>query len=182
MARRGARKARPGPAPVGPKEVDLGWLGGTVGYHLRIAQETAFQAFARRASDADARPWRFALLALIDSNPGVTQGDLAAAIRRQISTLTPALNELVRIGYVNRNRVETDRRSYALTLTPRGRKAMRQLMSSAAEHEREVDRLVGAGNRAAFLRILKRLADGLSQDRPAKRPVPSTKGKRKRIS
>jgi DNA-binding MarR family transcriptional regulator len=163
MARQAARKRRPATAdPALPGRIALGWLGGTVGYHLRTAQEAAFNAFARRANDADARPWRFAILALIDANPGVMQGGLAAAIHRKTSTLTPALNELVRRGYVDRKRVKTDQRAYALSLTPRGRAAMRELKASAVAHEREVDRLVGPENRAAFIRILRRIADGLS--------------------
>ncbi len=162
MARQSARKLTSVAEPEPPARISLGWLGGTVGFYLRTAQEAAFEAFARRTDEADARPWRFAILALIDANPGLTQGELAAAVRRKTSTLTPALNELVREGYVNRKRVKTDRRAYALTLTPRGREAMLQLMASAVEHEREVDRLVGRENRAEFIRILRRIAEGLS--------------------
>jgi DNA-binding MarR family transcriptional regulator len=165
MARQGARSRRTSANAnsSSPPQIDLGWLGGTVGYSLRTAQEAAFEAFARRANGADARPWRLAILALIDSNPGVTQGDLAAAIRRKTSTLTPALNELVRRGYVDRKRLKIDRRVYALRLTPRGREAMLELKASAVVHEREVDRLVGAENRAEFIRILRRIAEGLSR-------------------
>lgn len=163
MARRSAEKIKAVvPESPAPNQIRLGWLGGTVGYYLRTAQEAAFEAFAQRANGADARPWRFAILALIDANPGVTQGDLAAAVRRKTSTLTPALNELVRRGYVSRKRLKTDRRTYALTLTPRGHEAMLELMASAVEHEREVDRLVGPQNRSEFIRILRRIADGLS--------------------
>jgi DNA-binding MarR family transcriptional regulator len=164
MARQAALKSTPATTGTAlPGEISLGWLGGTVGYYLRTAQEAAFDAFARRANDAVARPWRFAILVLIDANPGVMQGDLAAAIRRKTSTLTPALNELVRRGYVNRRRLKTDQRAYALSLTPRGREAMLELKASAVAHEREVDRLVGPENRAEFIRILRRIAQGLSQ-------------------
>jgi len=164
MARQAARKSTPVTAgSTLPGQISLGWLGGTVGYYLRTAQEAAFDAFARRANDAVARPWRFAILALIDANPGVTQGDLAVALRRNTSTLTPALNELVRRGYVNRRRLKTDQRAYALTLTRRGHEAMLELKASAIEHERDVDRLVGPKNRAEFIGILRRIAEGLSQ-------------------
>jgi DNA-binding MarR family transcriptional regulator len=164
MARQGIRKPTPAVANSAPPgRINLGWLGGTVGYYLRTAQEAAFDSFARRANDAAARPWRFAILVLIDANPGVTQGDLAAGIRRKTSTLTPALNELVRRGYVNRRRLKTDQRAYALSLTPRGRKAMLELKASAVAHEREVDRLVRSENRAKFIRILRRIAEDLSQ-------------------
>jgi len=164
MARQAARKSTPVSADSAlAGQINLGWLGGTVGYFLRTAQEAAFDAFARRADRAVARPWRFAILALIDANPGVTQGDLAAALRRNTSTLTPALNELVRRGYVKRKRLKTDQRAYALSLTPRGHEAMLELKASAVEHEREVDRLVGPENRAEFIRILRRIAEGLSR-------------------
>jgi DNA-binding MarR family transcriptional regulator len=165
MARRPSRKLRP--QPDAPRPIDLGWLGGTVGFYLRTAQEAAFQAFARTATGVDARPWRFAVLALIDANPGLTQGELAAAIRRNTSSLTPILDDLCRQGYVSRRRLESDRRAYALKLTAKGDAARIRLMASAIAHEREVDRIVGA-NRAQFIRILQSLAAALSQSLPAK--------------
>ena len=145
------------------RETNLGWLGGTVGYHLRTAQEAAFEAFASEANASDARPWRFAILLLIDANPGITQRDLAAAVRRKTSSLTPALNQLVRQGYVIRDTVKTDRRAYALKLTTAGKGALSQLLASAVKHEREVERLVGQANCSQFINILKRIAEGLSQ-------------------
>ena len=168
MARRSTGKTKSlAPKSGAPTPINLDWLGGTVGFHLRTAQEAAFQAFAKRANGADARPWRFAVLALIDANPGLTQGELAAAIRRNTSSLTPVLDDLCRQQYVSRQRLQSDRRAYTLKLTPKGKAAMVKLMASAVEHEREVDRLVGA-KRAEFIRILKTVAAGLSQDDSAK--------------
>jgi DNA-binding MarR family transcriptional regulator len=167
MAHRPSRKTKPRPAPGAPRPIELGWLGGTVGFYLRTAQEAAFQAFARTATGVDARPWRFALLALIHANPGLTQGELAAAIRRNTSSLTPILDDLCRQGYVSRRRLESDRRAYALTLTAKGDAARVKLMASAIAHEREVDRIVGA-NRAQFIRTLQSLAATLAQSLPSK--------------
>ena len=164
MARRSAQRLKTVPQhEPPPSEIDFGWLGGTVGLHLRLAQEVAFQAFARRATAADASPWRFAVLFLIDANPGLTQGDLAAAIRRNTSSLTPVLYDLCRLGYVLRERLESDRRAYTLTLTKAGQAALAELMASAVAHEREIDRLVGRTNRSAFIRTLKRIIAGLEQ-------------------
>jgi DNA-binding MarR family transcriptional regulator len=162
MAPRRSRKTKMRPGPDAPRPIDFGWLGGTVGFYLRTAQEAAFQAYARRANDADGRPWRFAVLALIDANPGLTQGELAAAIRRNTSSLTPMLDDLCRQGYVSRQRLESDRRTYALTLTAKGDAARVKLMASAIAHEREVDRIVGA-SRAQFIRVLQSLATALAQ-------------------
>ena len=152
------------PDSAAPGNIDLGWLGETVGFHLRTAQEAAFHAFARRGGSASARPWRFAILALIDANPGLTQAALARALRRDTSSLTPALDDLTRRGLVIRERVQDNRRSYSLTLTSAGRRAMRELMATAVEHEREIDRLVGRANRADFIGTLRRIAAGLTPD------------------
>jgi DNA-binding MarR family transcriptional regulator len=157
----GKLKSRATPQLNAPAPINLGWLGGTVGFYLRTAQEAAFQAFARRANGADARPWRFAVLALIDANSGLTQGELAAAIRRNTSSLTPVLDDLSRQGYVSRQRLESDRRTYALKLTAKGKSALVKLMASAIAHERDIDRIVGA-DRAQFIRILKSLAEALA--------------------
>jgi DNA-binding MarR family transcriptional regulator len=168
MARRVVRRGKPPPVlkAGAPKRTKLSWLGSTVGFHLRTAQEAAFQSFASRANGADARPWRFAVLALIDANPGLTQGELAAAIRRNTSSLTPVLDDLCRRGYVSRQRLKDDRRAYALKLTAKGNTARIKLMASAVEHERELDRIVGA-DRAQFIRILQSIVAALSRDNPS---------------
>ena len=51
MAGRRAQTLKPSARAELPaaREIDLGWLGGTVGFYLRTAQEVAFQAFARKA-------------------------------------------------------------------------------------------------------------------------------------
>jgi DNA-binding MarR family transcriptional regulator len=165
MAPRSVRRLTTVPQhePPARREIDLGWLGGTVGFYLRIASETAFQAFARRVDGIDASPWRFAVLALIDANPGLTQRDLAAAIRRNTSSLTPVLDDLSRLGYVTRDRLESDRRTYTLMLTRAGKAVTRELMASAVLHEREIDRLVGRAGRPGFIRALKRIIAGLAE-------------------
>jgi DNA-binding MarR family transcriptional regulator len=167
MARPRAQKPKTAPQPEpAMREIDLGWLGGTVGFYLRTAQEAAFQAFARRANGDDAKPWRFAVLALIAANLGLTQRELAAAIRRDTSSLTPVLDELSQLGYVTRERTKHDRRAYRLMLTPSGKTVMLKLKANAVEHEREIDRLVGRAKRADFVRTLKRIIAGLSQGGP----------------
>jgi DNA-binding MarR family transcriptional regulator len=163
MARSSAAKRRePVAKPQTENDVDLGWLGGTVGFYLRTAQEAAFQAFARRVGDSSARPWRFAILALIDANPGLSQVAISRALRRDTSSLTPVLDELCNRGWVIRERVAHNRRSYALNVSAEGKKGMRDLMASAVDHERELDRLVGREHRAEFIRTLQRIATGLA--------------------
>jgi hypothetical protein len=67
----GAAKARRTRAMSAVEPLSLGPLADFIGFHLRLAQEASFQAFARRVRDLDLRPGRFAVLALIGENPGI---------------------------------------------------------------------------------------------------------------
>lgn len=144
--------------------LSLGWLGQTVGFNLRIAHEASVRAYLKSVSDLSAPSWQFAILALIDENPGLTQVSLARAIMRESSSLTPALDDLCNRRLVSRVRSPRDRRSYALRLTARGKEVMAELKVSVEAHEKELDRLVTAGQRASFVEILKRIAAGLTPD------------------
>ncbi len=139
--------------------VSLGPLGGFIGFHLRLAQEASFRAFKQRVGDPKLRPSRFALLALIAENPGITQTALSRASARDKSTLTTALDDLVKRGLVKRE--AADRRSYALHLTARGRRVLARLLTRAAEHDARLDALVGPSNKKVLLRLLRRIIDGL---------------------
>jgi len=139
----------------------LGPLAEFIGFHLRLAQEASFRAFAQRVGDPGLRPSRFAMLVLIAENPGLTQRALSRASGRDTSTLTTALDDLVRRGLVRRERAEADRRSYALSLTPRGRRVLGRLLAHARAHDAELDALVGPRGKATLLRLLRRIVAGL---------------------
>jgi DNA-binding MarR family transcriptional regulator len=129
---------------------------------LRLAQSASFQAFARAAEEVDLRPGRFSVLLLIGRNPGISQTALSRANGRDKSTLTPALNDLVRRGLVERTRVENDRRSYQLSLTAAGQAMLERLFACAERHDRNLDRIVGRRDRARFLQILRKLVAELT--------------------
>jgi len=142
--------------------VRLGDLGGYLGFYLRLAQEASFQAFAQRTGTADLRPGRFAILMLIGENPGLSQTALGAAAGRDKSTLTPALRDLEQRGLIERRRLVTDRRSYALGLTPEGEQVRQALSRHASAHDAVLDRLVGLEEKPAFLAALQRIIAGLT--------------------
>jgi len=139
-------------------ELGYGPLADWIGFNLRMAQEASFLAFARQArSVAGTRPGRFAVLTLINENPGISQTALGRAAGRDKSTLTPVLNDLVRRGWVRRQRNRDDRRTYLLTLTAGGKQRLRRLNACALRHERNLDRIIGP-DRSRFLSVLRRIA------------------------
>jgi DNA-binding MarR family transcriptional regulator len=138
--------------------VDFGPLARWIGFNLRMAQESTFQAFSRRSKDVGEHPGRFATLTIIARNPGISQTELSQANGRDKSSITPVIEDLVRRGLVERKRVRSDRRAWRLSLTAAGKSTLATLMRCARAHERNLDRVIGARERTRFLAILKKIA------------------------
>jgi DNA-binding MarR family transcriptional regulator len=150
------RRGRNGEAIAGP--INFGPLANWIGFNLRMAQESTFQAFSRGSQEIGESPGRFAALTLIARNPGISQTELSLASGRDKSSVTPVVEDLVRRGLVERKRVSSDRRAYRLNLTPAGRKTLISLTRIARRHERNLDRIIGRRERKQFLAILKKIA------------------------
>jgi DNA-binding MarR family transcriptional regulator len=141
-----------------PDRVSLGRLENALGFNLRLAQESSFRAFAHRVGDADLKPRRYAILALISENPGMTQAELGRASGRDKSSITPALRDLLRRKLVKRGAVARDKRVYTLSLTPKGKAVLRALVRAAEQHDRLIEKSIGAEKREAFLQMLRSVA------------------------
>jgi DNA-binding MarR family transcriptional regulator len=150
------RRVRNGEAIAGP--INFGPLASWVGFNLRMAQEAAFQAFSRRSQDIGESPGRFATLTLIARNPGISQTELSQANGRDKSSLTPVVEDLARRGLIERRRMNSDRRTYRLHLTPSGKKVLTMMTRCARRHERNLDHIIGQRDRKRFVQILKRIA------------------------
>ena len=138
--------------------VNFGPLAHWVGFNLRMAQESAFQAFSHLSQEIGESPGRFATLTLIARNPGISQTELSLANGRDKSSLTPVVEDLVKRGLVERKRMDSDRRTYRLNLTPSGKKVLTMLTRCARRHERNLDRVIGERDRKRFIQILKKIA------------------------
>ena len=152
----GRRRGRNGEA-IG-LSVNFGPLAHWVGFNLRMAQEAAFQAFSHLSQEIGESPGRFATLTLIARNPGISQTELSLANGRDKSSLTPVVEDLVKRGLVERKRMDNDRRTYRLNLTPSGKKILTMLTRCARRHERNLDRVIGERDRKRFIQILKKIA------------------------
>ena len=150
------RRGKNGEAVAGA--INFGPLANWIGFNLRMAQESTFQAFSRRSLEIGESPGRFATLTLIARNPGISQTELSHASGRDKSSVTPVVEDLVRRGLIERKRVRSDRRAYRLNLTPAGKKTLIDLTRCARRHERNLDAIIGRGERKRFLATLKKIA------------------------
>jgi DNA-binding MarR family transcriptional regulator len=145
-------------------ELCLGPLGDWIGFHLRLAQSASFHAFARRLDQIDVSPGWFAVLALINENPGITQTALSRADTRDKSSLTPILDDLERRAMILRERLPSNRRSYSLRLTAAGVSLLNELMRHARAHEAELDRLAAPIGKSSLIEILQKISTAFTHD------------------
>jgi DNA-binding MarR family transcriptional regulator len=157
------KKTRHPSASSHTKDVNLGPLKNYIGFQLRRAQEVSFRAFARRVGEGDISPGRFAILALINDNPGMNQAELSRSDGRDKSTLALALKDLEKRGLVMRKRSRTDGRAYHLELTSLGRKHLEVLTEHAQAHDRRLDQIVGAIHKPLLIHLLERIVSSLEQ-------------------
>lgn len=144
-----------------PREIRLGVLADVIGFNLRLAQDAAFRVFARHSGEAHLKPGRFAAMMVIHNNPGLTQMELGRAIARDKSSVTPTIQELQRLGLVERRQSRTDRRRVTLKLTRAGERATKILLGHAMEHDRKLDAIVG-DRKAEFIALLQKIADEIT--------------------
>ena len=141
----------------GAREIDRGPLTDLVGFHLRQAQIAVFRDFVESMGSLDVTPGLFAVLVLIDCNPGMKQSELARAVHLDRSTVVSVIDSLERRGLVARHAVENDRRSNALALTPAGVAMLKQLKRRVSAHERRLARHLDARERATLTTLLARI-------------------------
>ena len=162
-AKRAARRAEAEGAnersPV--QEIDLGPLPHLVGYMLRRAQLAVFQDFWRGYAELDIRPAQYAVLIVIERNPGLRQSQISSALNIKRANLVALLDSLEGRGLAKRVPVATDRRSYALHLTDDGAALMLRLAEVNAAHESRVNAIIGETGRKELLRLLHGVTDAV---------------------
>jgi DNA-binding MarR family transcriptional regulator len=145
---------------VGPRDVALTMtaLSGYVGYALRQAQGVILADFNQQLAQLHLRPGQFAVLVLINQNPGASQSSVSAALGIQKANFVATIADLEKRGLVRRRKSEADGRTYSLGLTPRGRSVLQRAEELQALHEARVTAQIGSDGRLQLLTLLHRLA------------------------
>ena len=138
----------------------MGVLDGYFLFNLRWAHARCVPPLQAARRHPGLRPGWFALLSLINDNPGITPLALSRASGRDKSTLTPLLRDLLREKLIQREETPADRRSYTLRLTAKGGEALEHLAVCAAAHDREIAAIAG-DQKPALLALLRRIATEL---------------------
>jgi len=130
----------------------------SLGYSLRRAQLSTYREFDSILAKFDIRPSQFATLALIHSNPGLSQSAIAGALRIQEANFVAVVDRLVARGLTERRKLPADRRSSALHLTPSGEAFCRRLEAAHAKLEARLAARLGVRRSKQLLKLLHEFA------------------------
>ena len=140
-------------------ELDLGVLSELIGYQLRRAQMRIYNSFAKQFEFSKITPTQFGLLVKIKYNAGISQTALARANGIERSTLGEIIDRFEKRGWVVRQKHATDRRAYALKLSPAGETAIKEFVPAVVAHEQAVFAEWPTGDQQKLLALLTRLGD-----------------------
>jgi DNA-binding MarR family transcriptional regulator len=124
--------------------LDMSDLNGLLGFLIRRAQLWVFQDFIRSLAHLRMRPAEYAVLSVVEANPGLSQMALANALGIERAQLARLLNRLEDRLLLNRIPSLSDGRSHCLHLTERGHVAVAKSRVHIAAQEKRMARMVGA--------------------------------------
>ncbi|HEY2229353.1 MAG TPA: MarR family transcriptional regulator [Xanthobacteraceae bacterium] len=130
---------------------------------------------ARFSADALARAglsvasWR--VLAVLSSNGGARQTDLAELTSIDASTLSRLIGRLAHDGLVRRTRSQADSREVAVALTPKARTLLRKLVPVALGLQNAATRSLAKRDLATLKRVLRQMHENLIRPGPRRENV-----------
>jgi DNA-binding MarR family transcriptional regulator len=154
-------------APANGDIVDLAPLEVLIGFQIHLLDLLMYQRYYERLGKAAMTPGMFSTLCTIKANPGVRQGALADALLIQRPNMTLLVNRLIRAGYVKRRAARSDNRGVELFLRAEGERALRDVASRLAAHERSLTVALTAAERDRLSALLSKMVRGLREKTPA---------------
>ena len=127
------------------------------GYHMKRAYNVLRSDLARCLEPFGLRITTYSTLNLIVENPGVRQSELALALDIERPNMVVILDDLEQRGWVDRRRVETDRRAYALYATLSGQRVCKKAIAADRASEGRLLKHLNAQERETLLQALNKI-------------------------
>lgn len=126
--------------------------------YLIAAAHRLFRARAlQRLAPIGLDPRDFGILSVLDSHQPCSQNQLAGHLGISPPAALGCAEELETRGLVHRERNESDRRAYDITVTAEGERSLKAARVAAAELERELSRELGGTSHARLHSLLLKL-------------------------
>jgi DNA-binding MarR family transcriptional regulator len=142
-------------------------LAGRTGFLLTFAHERARQRAEEALAPLGIEPRHFGAMAVLDASGPSPQRHLAAQLGLSGPAIVQLVDELERAGLVERRRNPSDRRSYALRLTPAGRERFQRARQAMDGVQAELAAPLGEAGDRELRTLLGKLLTA--------RPVPAAR-------
>ena len=140
--------------------LDAGELESALGLWLRLAQQKDLRAFTRRFAGSAISQLHYAVLLIIDANPGCRQSELGAVLRIRQPNLVEPLESLAGRGLIERRTDPRDRRAQTLDLSQAGRVMLGELRQVHGELIDGYRARLGDEGYQQLLQLLQRFVHG----------------------
>lgn len=144
--------------PSSSDTLNQDYLLGLVGHSARLASSEIRPLFVERMAHYDLKQAEFAVLSLLQANPGISQRRLADAINVSPPNMAAVLSKLVERGLVQRERDVADQRTQILLLTAAGEQMYAEAAKVVTQLEREATAVLSDAELAELLRLLRKLS------------------------
>ena len=152
------KKAQEETKPLAPF-VEESVLDTILGYTLKRAYLAIHDDYKANQDDIGLSQREFSALSIILDNQDINQTDLGRAMSIERANMVVLVDQLEGKELITRNKVPTDRRSYALRATLKGRRACEKAVSAIRDHENRVLHDLSEGERADLLRLLRQVVE-----------------------
>ncbi len=129
-----------------------------LGFWLRMAQQSAFDAFHRAMAPLGLTPGRLGVLLLLEAQPDLRQAAVAEALRVKPPNLAVLLAAMESDGLIRRVEDAQNRRANLLRLAPAGRALLKRAKAQEALVEAELCAGMSTAEKETLLAALRRIA------------------------
>nr|MBO2515074.1 hypothetical protein [Gammaproteobacteria bacterium] len=143
----------------------LGVLDELLGFYIRRAQLANFRLFHKHVVDPEATPTQFAMLVLIDANPGLSQVELGDILDMDRATTMAVVDKLHAARWISKKRSRIDRRKHMLLITEAGKEALKSMVDAVRESEKEFASSLTAAEVKQLMALMRKLLDTASNGR-----------------
>lgn len=130
--------SKPNISVVPPTQIRDETLRHFLGYHMKRAFNVIQADLTQTLKPFQLRMLTYTALVLITDNPGLSQSQLADAMDIERPNLVVIIDQLEQRELIVRDRVQTDRRAYALRVTLAGRRLCKKAIAACKAHEEQL--------------------------------------------
>lgn len=126
-----------------------------LGYHIRRTSKAIQADLSKTLMEFDLRMITFSALLVIEEFSGLRQSQFAEILEIERPNMAVIVDELENKNWINKEKTPSDKRAYALSLTPEGRAVLQEASKAVEAHEARLFRGISPEDSTHFRSILE---------------------------